>query len=128
MTRAESYEADKSHYERYSNTALYVINMDSAKVHRRFRIEGTKTIADFPQCNLDDITHRADFKSREEAVEALAGRTPKPCHRCFPPPTEEDERINAEFAEVREEEDPGSRPEDEVVPVSEMDPEDRPPK
>lgn len=130
--RAERYEGNKPVLlERFSTTAEYVVNMTTGRVHRRFRVgEGKRSgIADFPRCNLDQITHRENATSREEVAALFwparptpGRRTPVACRRCFPEPSAEDEAV-ADATEPIEEGE-GTDPEAEQMPVEEMDPED----
>ena len=99
----------------------YVINGHSGKIHHRFRASPeSKTMADYPQCNLDQIVKKVKFDTREEVAHWFEDRRlqPKACLRCFPEPDEEDE--------VHTDEGPSTSPEVEVMPLAAMDPEDRP--
>lgn len=109
---------------RLTDTAVYVVNLDSGRVHRRFRIVGSDELADYPRCNLDQIKRRRDVDNREEVVQVLGRTRPKPCMRCFPGPTQEaiaaDAEVPIDAGPVHV--DPAA----EVVSIEEMDHEDRP--
>lgn len=107
-----------------SDAIDYTVNLTTGRVHKRLRVGDTH--ADFPQCNLDQITDHADVGSREEVAALFwpdhptpGRRTPKACKRCFGGPTAEP--VGEPVAEGE-----GGDPEAETVTVEEMDPEDRP--
>lgn len=81
-------------YERMSERLKLVVNLDSGRIHRRRWDAQSKSWYDNPRCNLDDIVRRIEVDTREAANEALGGRKPRACLRCFPAPTPEEVAMN----------------------------------